>query len=94
MEGHEIALISVLPLDQHRHAARPLELTPEIILEIAQLMPLYECDVLSSPWWDATRNGRAGHDDVAAAGRLRACVEDSNANSTASTGGSAPGTAT
>ncbi len=75
-KGNEIALLSVLPLDQHHHAARALELTPAIVLEIARLMPLCESDVLASPWWAAVVERSAGHASVRSARHLRACVED------------------
>ena len=75
-KGNEIALLSVLPLDQHHHAAHALELTAQIVLEIAQLMPLSEREVISSEWWTAVRDRSAAHVGAPVAERLLACVDD------------------
>jgi hypothetical protein len=61
-KGRDIALLSVLTLDEHHRAAPFLELTPEIILEIARLMPVRECGVLTSPWWASAMERCASQD--------------------------------
>lgn len=73
-KGHEIALLSVLPLDDRHHCAPALDLTADIVVEIARLMPMHTEAVLTSPWWTAIRSRTSDQGGVRAA-RLEACAD-------------------